>query len=176
MEHPLTTLPLTSKNACNMMKQIIAGLGLAALLPALALAECAEVSQGDLSIRAAWSRATIGTARPAVFYVTIQNNGSTDDRLTGIETSVAGMPMLHETVMTDSVASMPHATAIDIPAGETVSLAPGGFHGMLMDLEEELKEGESFPVALQFEKAGEVSIDTEVLPIRAREAACGATP
>lgn len=159
-----------------MLKPIIAGLGLATLLPALAFAECAEVSQGDLSVRAAWSRATIGTARPAVFYVTIQNNGSTDDRLTGIETPVAGMPMLHETVMKDGVASMPHAAVIDIPAGETVSLAPGGYHGMLMDLENELKEGESFPMTLQFERAGEVSIDTEVLPIRAREAACAVAP
>lgn len=159
-----------------MMKPLIAGLGLATLLPVLAFADCTEVSQGDLSVSAAWSRATIGTARPAVFYVTIQNNGNTDDRLTGIETPVAGMPMLHETVMTDGVASMPHATAIDIPAGETVSLAPGGYHGMLMDLEEELKEGESFPMTLQFEKAGKVSIDTEILPIRAREAACGVAP
>ena len=159
-----------------MMKPLIAGLGLATLLPALALADCAKVSQGDLSVSAAWSRATIGTARPAVFYVTIQNTGSTDDRLTGIETPVAGMPMLHETVMTEGVASMPHAAAIDIPAGETISLAPGGFHGMLMDLEAELKEGESFPMTLQFEKAGKVSIDTEILPIWAREAACGVAP
>lgn len=159
-----------------MIKPIIAGLALAALLPALAFAECAEVSHGDLSIRGAWSRATIGTERPAVFYVTIQNTGGTDDRLTGIETSVAGMPMLHETVMKDGIASMPHATAINIPAGKTVTLAPGGYHGMLMNLEAELKEGESFPVTLQFEKAGEVSIDTEVLPIRAREATCGVAP
>lgn len=159
-----------------MMKPIIAGLGLAAVLPALAFADCAEVSQGDLSVSAAWSRATIGTARPAVFYVTIQNTGRTDERLTGIATPVAGMPMLHETVMTDGVASMPHATAIDIPAGGTISLAPGGFHGMLMDLEEELTEGDSFPVTLQFEKAGEVLIDTAVLPIRAREAACSSDP
>ncbi|MCZ0964405.1 copper chaperone PCu(A)C [Paracoccus benzoatiresistens] len=40
--------------------------------------------------------------------------------------------------------------------GETVSLTPGGYHGMLMDFDEELKEGESFPVTLQFEKADEV--------------------
>jgi copper(I)-binding protein len=159
-----------------MIKPLIAGVGIAALLPVLVFADCTEVSQGELSVRAAWSRATIGTARPAVFYVTIQNNGSTDDRLTGIETPVAAMPMLHETVLMDGVASMPHAAAIDIPAGETINLAPGGYHGMLMNLEKELEEGESFPVTLQFEKAGQVAIDTEILPIRAREAACSAEP
>ncbi|MGZ3215087.1 MULTISPECIES: copper chaperone PCu(A)C [Paracoccus] len=159
-----------------MLKSLLAGMGLAVMLPAVALADCAEVSQGQLLISAAWSRATIGTARPAVFYVTIRNNGSTDDRLTGIETPVAGMPMLHETVMTDGVASMPHASDISIPAGQTVSLAPGGYHGMLMDLEEELKDGESFPVTLKFENAGPVSVETAVLPLRAREAACGDAP
>ncbi|TNH37690.1 copper chaperone PCu(A)C [Paracoccus haeundaensis] len=159
-----------------MLKLIAATLGLAAFLPTMAQAECAEASQGDLTVSAAWSRATIGTARPAVFYVTIQNNGSTEDRLIGIETPVAGMPMLHETVMSDGVASMPHADQISIAAGETVSLAPGSYHGMLMDLNEALKEGESFPMTLQFQNAGAVTIDTDVVSIREREAPCASAP
>lgn len=100
-------------------------LGLAAMLPLAAAAECASVSAGALTVSGAWSRATIGAARPAVFYAEIRNDGETSDRLTGIETPVAGMPMLHRTVIEDGVASMPHAEAIDIPAGETVNLAPG---------------------------------------------------
>lgn len=159
-----------------MLKLIAATFGLAAFLPAMAQAECAEASQGDLTVSAAWSRATIGTARPAVFYVTIQNNGSTEDRLIGIETPVAGMPMLHETVMSDGVASMPHAEQIAIAAGETVSLAPGSYHGMLMDLNEALTEGESFPMTLQFQNAGAVTIDTDVVSIREREAPCAPAP
>lgn len=159
-----------------MLKLIAATLGLAAFLPTMAQAECAEASQGDLTVSAAWSRATIGTARPAVFYVTIQNNGSTEDRLIGIETPVAGMPMLHETVMSDGVASMAHADQISIAAGETVSLAPGSYHGMLMDLNEALKEGESFPMTLQFQNAGAVTIDTDVVSIREREAPCAPAP
>lgn len=159
-----------------MLKLIAATLGFAAFLPAMAQAECAEASQGDLTVSAAWSRATIGTARPAVFYVTIQNNGSTEDRLIGIETPVAGMPMLHETVMSDGVASMPHADQIAIAAGETVSLAPGSYHGMLMDLNEALTEGESFPMTLRFQNAGAVTIDTDVVSIREREAPCAPAP
>ena len=155
-----------------MLKLIAATLGLAAFLPAMAQAECAEASRGDLTVSAAWSRATIGTARPAVFYVTIQNNGSTEDRLIGIETPVAGMPMLHETVMSAGVASMPHADQIAIGAGETVSLAPGSYHGMLMELNKALTEGESFPMTLRFQNAGAVTIDTDVVSIRDREAAC----
>ena len=156
------------------MKLFGLALGLLSLLPVAAAAECVSVSAGDLTISKPWSRVTIGTERPAVFYVVIQNNGDTDDRLTGIETPIAAMPMLHQTVVTDGVASMPHAEVIDIPAGETVALAPGGYHGMLMDLTEALVDGQTFPVTLTFEKAGEVTVDTQILPMRAKEAQCDA--
>lgn len=156
------------------MKLFGPALGLAALLPLAAMAECASVSAGSISVSNPWSRMTIGTERPAVFYVEIRNEGETADRLTGIETPVAAMPMLHRTVVEDGVASMPHAEAIEIPAGETVGLAPGGHHGMLMGLTAPLTEGESFPVTLQFERAGAVEIDTRVLSIRAQEAQCDA--
>ena len=49
---------LTSKDAFNMLKSLLAGMGLAVMLPAVALADCAEVSQGQLLISAAWSRAS----------------------------------------------------------------------------------------------------------------------
>lgn len=156
------------------MKLFGLALGLLSLLPVAATAECVNVSAGDLTISKPWSRVTIGTERPAVFYVEIQNNGDTDDRLTGIETPVAAMPMLHQTVVTDGVASMPHAEAVDIPAGETVALAPGGYHGMLMGLTEALVDGQTFPVTLTFENAGEVTVDTQILPMRAKEAQCDA--
>lgn len=156
------------------MKRFATIFGLAAGLPFAVWAECTSVSAGGLTITGAWSRATIGTERPAVFYVEIRNQGGGADRLTGIETPVADMPMLHQTVVEDGVASMPHVEAIEIPAGETVSLAPGGHHGMLMGLTTSLAEGMAFPVTLQFEQAGAVEIDTQVLSIRAQEAECGA--
>ena len=154
------------------MKAFGVAFGFAMLLPALASADCASVTAGDLTISKAWSRATIGTQRPAAFYVEIRNDSEADDRLIGIETPISGMPMLHQTVIQDGVASMPHAEAVDVPAGETISLSPGGYHGMLMELNTALSEGQSFPVTLTFEQAGPVEIDTQVLPMRAQEAQC----
>ncbi len=148
----------------------------ALLLPAAAFAECEPVVVGDLSVSAPWSRATIGASRPAVFYVTVTNTGSEDDALTGIASPIAGMPMLHETVVKDDVVSMPHAISIPVPAGETVRLAPGSYHGMLMDLTGALKEGDSFPVTLTFQNGDDVTIDVPVLPLRAGEAECAAAP
>lgn len=138
-------------------------------LPALA---CETFTIGNLMIEHAWSRATIGAERPGVLYVEITNTGSVDDALVGIATPVAGMPMLHETVVTDGVASMPHAMSVPVPAGQTVALAPGGYHGMLMGLTTTLEEGEGFPVTLTFRDAGEVTVPVEVLSMRAEGPDC----
>jgi copper(I)-binding protein len=138
-------------------------------LPALA---CETFTIGNLMIEHAWSRATIGADRPGVLYVEITNTGSVDDALVGIATPVAGMPMLHETVVTDGVASMPHARSVPVPAGQTVALAPGGYHGMLMGLTTTLEEGEGFPVTLTFRDAGEVTVPVEVLSMRAEGPDC----
>lgn len=137
--------------------------------PALA---CETFTVGDLTVVHAWSRVTIDTDRPGVFYVEITNAGATDDALIGIATPAARMPMLHESVVTDGVASMPHAMSIPVPAGQTVELSPGGYHGMLMGLTAALKEGDSFPVTLTFETSGEITIDVDVLSMRAEGPDC----
>ena len=147
-------------------------LAAALILSAPAVMACETVTIGDLTIEHAWSKATIGAGRPGVFYVEITNGGSVDDALIGIATPAAGMPMLHETVVQDGIASMPHAMSIPVPADQNVQLSPGGYHGMLMGLTTALKEGDSFPVTLSFEKAGEVAVNVDVLSLRAEGPDC----
>ena len=142
------------------------------IVSAPAAMACETVTIGDLTVEHAWSKATIGAGRPGVFYVGITNAGSADDALIGIATPAAGMPMLHETVVQDGIASMPHAMSIPVPAGQSVQLSPGGYHGMLMGLTNALKEGDSFPVTLTFEKAGEVTVNVDVLSLRAEGPDC----
>ena len=102
------------------MTRIFATLALiAAAGPALA---CETVTAGPLEVSRAWSRASIGTARPGVVYLTIRNSGTADDALMSITTPAADMPMLHQTVMNDGVASMPYAMQVPFPAGEQVAL------------------------------------------------------
>jgi len=52
----------------------------------------------------------------------------------------------------DSMKCMKQVNSIDLPAGETVNLEPGGFHVMLLDLAKPIKEGETFEVTLSFAK------------------------
>ena len=75
-------------------------------------------------------------------------------------------------MVTDGIASMPHAMSIPVPAGQNVQLAPGGYHGMLMGLTTALKEGDSFPVTLTFQNAGEITVPVEILSLRAEGPAC----
>jgi copper(I)-binding protein len=51
---------------------------------------------------------------------------------------------------------------IAIPAGKTVSLAPGGYHVMLLQLKSPLTTGQKFTLTLTFEKAGKVDVPVEV--------------
>lgn len=52
--------------------------------------------------------------------------------------------------------------ALDVPAGETVSLEPGGYHLMLLELADDLVPGESFDLTMEFADAGEVTVTVEV--------------
>lgn len=133
------------------------------VLPAAAGAQDATI--GSLAIDHAWSRATPPAAKTGAGYLTIENKGSADDRLTGaaIDPTLADAAELHSMTMDNGVMRMrPVEGGVVLPAGQTVALAPGGIHIMLMGLKAPLKEGQTLPLALTFEKAGTAMVDLEV--------------
>lgn len=122
-----------------------------------------DVKAGDLVISQAWSRATPKGAKVGGGYLTIENKGSTPDRLTGVSSDVAGNVQVHEMSMQNGVMKMrPVENGLTIDPGKTVKLAPGGYHLMMTDLKAPLKEGEKVPVTLDFEKAGKVTVSLQV--------------
>jgi copper(I)-binding protein len=122
-----------------------------------------DVKVGDLVITQPWSRATPGGAKVAGAYLTVQNKGSAADRLVSGSAEIAGHVEIHEMAMDGGVMKM---RALDkglaIEPGKTVKLAPGGYHVMLMDLKNPLKQGDKVLVTLQFEKAGKVNLILDV--------------
>ena len=135
------------------------------LAPALA----DEVKAGDLVITQAWSRATPGGAKVGGGYLTIQNKGSTADRLVGGAADVADKVQVHEMATTNGVMTMrPLDKGLSIEPGKTVKLAPGGYHLMLLDLKSPLKQGDKVPVTLEFEKAGKVKLSLDVQGVGAK--------
>ena len=119
-------------------------------------------SAGSIEVEAAWARATVPGASMGAAFLTIDNKGGEADRLVSAETPVASAAQVHETRNDNGVMSMPAVPALDIKAGEKIALAPGGYHIMLMGLNRQLKEGESFPLTLDFDKAGKVEVTVKI--------------
>src|SRR5471030_2054405 len=118
-----------------------------------------EFKAGDLVISQAWSRATPGGAKIGAGYLTIENNGTAADRLMGGSGDVAAKIEVHEMAMSNGVMTMrPLDKGLAIEPGKTVKLAPGGYHLMLIDLKNPLKQGDKVPLMLEFEKAGNVKL------------------
>ncbi len=157
------------------IRTLVSAVFLAAL--AAAPAQAQEVRAGDLSITQAWSRATPGGAKIGVGYLTIENKGSTPDRLTSASAEIAGKVEVHEMAMHNGVMTMrPLDKGLDIDPGKTVKLAPGGSHLMLVDLKNPLKQGDKVPLTLEFEKAGKVNLSLDVQGIGAQAPAASGSP
>lgn len=142
----------------------------AALLAAATFACAGAVSaqQAPVEVAGAWSRASLAPSRPGVLYLDITNTGDAPVALTGLETDVAAMPQIHRSITTDDgAAKMERAGRIEIAPGATVSLEPGGLHGMLMKLRDPLKEGDSYVVTLTFGGGARVDVTVPVLGVRA---------
>jgi periplasmic copper chaperone A len=151
----------------QLTRKIAIAAALAAWFAAPVRAE--DVKAGDLVITQAWSRATPVGAKVAGGYLTIENKGSSADRLVGGSGEVAGRVEVHEMAMDNGVMKMrPLDKGLAIEPGKTVKLAPGGFHLMLMDLKAQFKQGDKVPVTLQFEKAGKVQLSLDVQGVGAQ--------
>jgi len=125
-----------------------------------------ENASSELVITAPWSRETAKGQDAGGAFMTIANEGSGADRLTGGSTPVAGDVQVHTVDMTDGVMRMRQLSdGLEIPAGDTVTLKPGSFHIMLMDLKHPLERGETVPLTLTFEKAGPVEVELIVEPV-----------
>ena len=126
----------------------------------IAMPMAAFAQSPSLQIDHVWSRAA-PAGHAGVVYLTITDTGPADT-LTGVATPVAAMADLHETVNDNGVMKMRPVASLPIEPGKPVTLAPGGYHIMLMDLKQPLKEGDSFPLTLSFAKAGQVTATASV--------------
>lgn len=141
--------------------RLLAAALILALLPGLAAAH--DYKLGTLVISHPWARATAPAAPAGGGFLSITNTGATADRLVSARSAAANMVQIHEMKMDGGVMRMREVDhGLEIPAGATVTLAPGGFHLMMMGLKEPLKEHTMVPVTLTFEKAGSIDVQLAV--------------
>jgi copper(I)-binding protein len=136
--------------------------GLLSLLLWFAAADAHEYKVKDLTIGHPWARATVAGVNNGVVYLTLINDGKNSDRLLKVSSPVAAGLSMHANIKDGDIVRMREVSSIDIPAGRTVELKPGGLHIMLMGLTQPLKDGEMFPLTLTFANEGEVPVEVMV--------------
>lgn len=127
-----------------------------------------DYSGGGITVSEPWARATPPAASTGALYATIRNSGDKPDRLIDIESDIAASGVVHEMSVKDGVMHMrPLTDGLVVPPGETVELAPGGFHAMLVGLKQPLQAGESFTATVVFEMAGRIGVAVPVVAMGA---------
>jgi copper(I)-binding protein len=117
-------------------------------------------TEGSISVTEVWGWSPTDD-RGAVYFM-VENTGEEADRLVAAASDAAGEVQVHETTMVDGTAQMGEVEGVDIPAGESVTFEPGGYHVMLMEIPEPLEPGSSIDVTLTFEQAGEIDVTAEI--------------
>jgi copper(I)-binding protein len=166
----------------------LGGLLVAAVLFASVAAGCSSGGSASMTVTDPWARNAPKTAGAGAAYMTIQNTGAAADALIGASSPAAKTVQVHETYVIESpmpsasdamgapespnpsasgtmggeVMGMRPIARLEVPAGGTVELKPGGYHIMLMELTTELKAGDKVEITLKFEKAGDVKVTAEV--------------
>ncbi len=152
--------------------RLLTGAGRLAVLAALALAPTVAAARdftaGTLVIEHPWARATPGGAQIGGGYLTIDNKGTTPDRLVGGSFQASSGFELHEMSMDGGVMKMRPTGPLEIPAGGKLTLDPSARHIMFIGLKRGLKKGETVEGTLVFEHAGTVPVSYDVEGIGAK--------
>jgi copper(I)-binding protein len=137
---------------------------LALSLPAVA----ADYDVGSIHISTPWARATPNGAAAGAAYMTVTNKGTVSDRLNCVSDDASAQCQIHSMTMENGVMKMrPVEGGLEIKPGETVTLAPGGFHMMLLDLKAPLEQGKTLKATLKFDHAGTVDVEYPIAAIGA---------
>lgn len=124
--------------------------------------EAIELPVDGFVIEDAWARPGSLNGVSAI-YMNVLNGSSRADTLLSLSTPVAGLVEIHETYeREEGMMGMRQAETVIFPARDAVILKPGGMHVMLMQLQEELDEGDTVELTLQLANAGEIVVNAPV--------------
>ena len=135
---------------------------LALLLMSLSGAVMAQSATDEVTISGAYVRAVPPGQPNSASFMQASNAGSAAHALIGGSSPAAEVVELHTHTMEGGMMRMRQVDKIDIPAGGSVSLQPGGLHVMLIGLKQKLAPGEDVPLTLKFEDGSEVTLQAPV--------------
>lgn len=133
------------------MKKLLHTAALVSALAATLISAPALAQTAAVKVEGAWARASVqGQKGTGAFMRLTAKDGA---RLVRAESPAAGVTEVHEMKMEGDVMKMRAVPALDLPAGKTVELKPGGYHVMLLDLKAPLAKDTSVPITLVFQDA-----------------------
>lgn len=147
------------------MRVVLTAIMLAALLLTACTPAATPAPTKGIQVDDVWGRASPMMAAAGAFYMVIRNDTNAADKLVNAQSSACGVIELHESFKKDDgTMGMRVVTggAIEVPAGGTVELKPGGLHIMCLEKKAEFKEGDSYPLTLMFEKAGNKDVTAAI--------------
>lgn len=146
------------------MKKLLHTTALAATLMAAFANIPAWAQTATVKVEGAWARASVqGQKGTGAFMRLTAQDGA---RLVRAESPAAGVTEVHEMKMEGDVMKMRAVPSLELPAGKTVELKPGGYHVMLLDLKAPLAKDSNVPLTLVFQDAKGVESKLELtLPV-----------
>jgi copper(I)-binding protein len=127
----------------------------------------AHAASAQVTVTDPWIRATVPAQKTAGAFMQLRSPRAT--RLVEVQSPVAGRVEVHQMDMQGQTMRMQKVDGIDLQPGQSVNLSSGGYHVMLFDLKQQLKEGEQVPLTLVFlgadKKRENVTVQVPVKPL-----------
>ena len=134
------------------------------LVLALVLSAAGLPAWAQVTVQEPWVRGTVAQQKGTGMFARITS--AQPARIVSASSPAAGVVEIHEMTMQGDVMRMRAIPGLDLPAGKTVELKPGGLHIMLIDLKQPLEPGKTVPVTLVVESGGKrESLEVKV-PVR----------
>lgn len=131
-------------------------------------AAAADYDVGSMHISQPWARATPKGADDGAGYMTIANKGTTPDRVSCVSDDASAQCVIHSMTVEGGIMRMrPVKGGLEIKPGQTVTLNPGSYHIMFVDLKHPLVQGQTVKATLKFDQAGTVDVEYPIAGIGA---------
>lgn len=139
----------------------------AAVTTVLACALLAACGQSEpVSVHDPWANATPVGASVAAVYMDLTVADA--DTLVSASTTVADHIEMHSSSEENGMMKMRPLASVELKAGQSFSFEQGGAHLMLIDLRQPLVAGMRFPMTLEFQRAGAVTVQVQVVELGSR--------
>ena len=147
--------------------------GLGTILIVISAAAASVPAWAQVEVKSAWVRGTVAAQKTTGAYMEITS--AQGARLVSVESTVAVTVEVHEMSMDKNVMRMRAIAKLELPAGKTVELKPGGYHMMLIDLKKPLRKGDSVPLKLKIEN-NDKTVSTVEVKAEVHEATAASMP